>query len=465
MPFDKLSLKELKEHAKQHKDLIKGYTKMGKADLVKTLNKHLKRDRSGAVSRKGDPSKTHPGDMDYTTKKGDKDYHEGGHDEQKKKRPFSTMTDEERRQWKMQYGDHSLLDMVKAGHSDPGTPKNPLPAGGRIQKCLDRIHKLKGGQLPSSVRERLEHLEVKLKGGTITSGRPKKRITPIAVKQTDAEKIQQKLQQERREEMDKRLEEKKKPAEIVQELRKGGPSKGEQTFHEVVDRLSANVLAAHEKDARVQKKQKEDHKKEQPKKSCPLTGYSKLKKAALIEKVGKALEGKSWRNLFPNGKYHENLDEALKYSTVPELRKLARKYCGYKERTPSEKKVEKYAKDENVFLKKDELEAAGALLDLKGTGVNKDDRCWKGYEPTPGKEPYSKGSCQKIEGGDIDFEDMKWGSFTEQFNAYNRQHKKKFKDLKEFADHIRANKDKFQPKTRKRADFYINVILKKKSNE
>lgn len=24
-------------------------------------------------------------------------------------------------------------------------------------------------------------------------------------------------------------------------------------------------------------------------------------------------------------------------------------------------------------------------------------RCWKGYEPVPGKEPYSQGSCRKAE--------------------------------------------------------------------
>lgn len=24
----------------------------------------------------------------------------------------------------------------------------------------------------------------------------------------------------------------------------------------------------------------------------------------------------------------------------------------------------------------------------------KKSRCWKGYEPVPGKEPYSKGSCR-----------------------------------------------------------------------
>lgn len=27
---------------------------------------------------------------------------------------------------------------------------------------------------------------------------------------------------------------------------------------------------------------------------------------------------------------------------------------------------------------------------------NKVSRCWKGYEPVPGKTPYSKGSCRKI---------------------------------------------------------------------
>jgi len=26
----------------------------------------------------------------------------------------------------------------------------------------------------------------------------------------------------------------------------------------------------------------------------------------------------------------------------------------------------------------------------------KKTRCWKGYEPTPGKKAYSKGSCRKI---------------------------------------------------------------------
>jgi hypothetical protein len=55
---------------------------------------------------------------------------------------------------------------------------------------------------------------------------------------------------------------------------------------------------------------------------------------------------------------------------------------------------------------------------------------------------------------------MKWGSFSKQLQAYNSQHKKKL-DLHSFAMMILANPDKFQERTKKRARFYINVILKK----
>ncbi len=39
-------------------------------------------------SVKGAKSKTRSGDKDYTTKRGDKDYHRGGKDEKEKKKPF-----------------------------------------------------------------------------------------------------------------------------------------------------------------------------------------------------------------------------------------------------------------------------------------------------------------------------------------------------------------------------------------
>ena len=59
----------------------------------------------------------------------------------------------------------------------------------------------------------------------------------------------------------------------------------------------------------------------------------------------------------------------------------------------------------------------------------------------------------------IDWDDIKWGSFTEQFNRFKEQHPKtKLKDLGDFAEMILKNKDKYTKKTEKRANFYVNVL-------
>ncbi len=42
--------------------------------------------------KKGDKSKTHRGDKDYTTKRGNKDFHRGGHDVKRKRRPYTGRT-------------------------------------------------------------------------------------------------------------------------------------------------------------------------------------------------------------------------------------------------------------------------------------------------------------------------------------------------------------------------------------
>jgi hypothetical protein len=64
----------------------------------------------------------------------------------------------------------------------------------------------------------------------------------------------------------------------------------------------------------------------------------------------------------------------------------------------------------------------------------------------------------------IHFEDMKWGSFTKQFQAYRSQHpKSRVKDLDAFAKMIIKSPKKYQEKTLKRARFYLNVIEKKKT--
>lgn len=57
---------------------------------------------------------------------------------------------------------------------------------------------------------------------------------------------------------------------------------------------------------------------------------------------------------------------------------------------------------------------------------------------------------------DIDYDKLKWGSFTKQFNASKK--KLGVKDLGEFADHIISNPKKFAKKTLQRANFYKNVI-------
>jgi hypothetical protein len=62
----------------------------------------------------------------------------------------------------------------------------------------------------------------------------------------------------------------------------------------------------------------------------------------------------------------------------------------------------------------------------------------------------------------IDFNSIKWGSFTKQFKAYKSDHpSSKVKDLAQFADFVLKNHKKFQPITLKRARFYVNVLDRK----
>ena len=62
---------------------------------------------------------------------------------------------------------------------------------------------------------------------------------------------------------------------------------------------------------------------------------------------------------------------------------------------------------------------------------------------------------------DIDFDDIKWGSFTAMFKRFKKQnpHQKKVKDLKAFAKMIQRGESKFSKKALQKANFYLNVIL------
>ena len=71
-----------------------------------------------------------------------------------------------------------------------------------------------------------------------------------------------------------------------------------------------------------------------------------------------------------------------------------------------------------------------------------------------------------VKGEDIDWDHIRWGSFTEQFKRYNSTHTKKMKDLTAFAKMIlKAPKSKYHERTRKRANFYLNVLKKDKPKE
>ena len=58
-------------------------------ELLKKLFTGGKTRRHRRSFRKGSKSKTHKGDLDFTTKKGDHDYHRKGHDIKHRKRPFT----------------------------------------------------------------------------------------------------------------------------------------------------------------------------------------------------------------------------------------------------------------------------------------------------------------------------------------------------------------------------------------
>tara|TARA_R110000765_G_scaffold180900_2_gene286822 strand:+ start:12265 stop:14430 length:2166 start_codon:yes stop_codon:yes gene_type:complete len=63
---------------------------------------------------------------------------------------------------------------------------------------------------------------------------------------------------------------------------------------------------------------------------------------------------------------------------------------------------------------------------------------------------------------DIDFDNLDWGSFTKQFKRFKQQNKSTtIGDLEQFAKMIIDNPKKYASKTLKRANFYLNVILKK----
>jgi len=59
----------------------------------------------------------------------------------------------------------------------------------------------------------------------------------------------------------------------------------------------------------------------------------------------------------------------------------------------------------------------------------------------------------------VDFEKVKWGTFTRMFHEFKKEHpKSRVKDLDGFASYVIKNKKKFSEKALKKAHFYKNII-------
>jgi hypothetical protein len=61
----------------------------------------------------------------------------------------------------------------------------------------------------------------------------------------------------------------------------------------------------------------------------------------------------------------------------------------------------------------------------------------------------------------VNFEKVKWGTFTRMFKEFKKEHpRSRVKDLEHFANYVIKNKKKFSDKTLKKAHFYKNIIMK-----
>ena len=76
---------------------------------------------------------------------------------------------------------------------------------------------------------------------------------------------------------------------------------------------------------------------------------------------------------------------------------------------------------------------------------------------------YSMSGSGVKDDDEIDWDDIKWGSFTAMFKKFKKSnpHNKKVKDLKDFAEMIKGDSNKYSKAAEKKANFYLNVLSKK----
>jgi hypothetical protein len=117
-------------------------------------------------------------------------------------------------------------------------------------------------------------------------------------------------------------------------------------------------------------------------------------------------------------------------------------------------------KAEAEAKKREDIESIKAEKMRKQKAIKMAEKDVK-YDVSSGSSESDDTEGEGIRKGKIDFEDIKWGSFTEQLNAYNSGKSKKL-SLENFAKMILKDPSKYKAKTLKRARFYLNVLIKKK---
>ena len=66
---------------------------------------------------------------------------------------------------------------------------------------------------------------------------------------------------------------------------------------------------------------------------------------------------------------------------------------------------------------------------------------------------------KKVVGEGINFKKVKWGEFTKDLEKYNKTHSNTFENLHSFAIHIQNHPKGFSKLIKKRANFYLNVLI------
>ena len=146
--------------------------------------------------------------------------------------------------------------------------------------------------------------------------------------------------------------------------------------------------------------------------------------------------------------------EAQRIAEANERRRAEAEAKKAKKREALIRKAEAEAK------KREDIESIKAEKMRKQKAIKMAEKDVK-YDVSSGSSESDDTEGEGIRKGKIDFEDIKWGSFTEQLNAYNSGKSKKL-SLEDFAKMILKDPSKYKPKTVKRARFYLAVLLPKK---